>query len=167
MAVHRTINLTSPTALDSPQEHPHHTQSRPQKSLSKSRTARTLLICLIITLIINCFYYSSVLQGFERHHIHHALIVPLHRPLVSADYRLAELQCDKYGGPALSDAQEMVYWQDIESDAKFASPFNRDTEEQYLTFEPDEGGFNNMRMAMETVLALAHAMGRTLVLVRL
>jgi hypothetical protein len=80
---------------------------------------------------------------------------------------LAELQCDKYGGPALSDAQEMVYWQDIESDAKFASPFNRDTEEQYLTFEPDEGGFNNMRMAMETVLALAHAMGRTLVLVRL
>jgi len=34
----------------------------------------------------------------------------------------------------------------------------------YMTFEPDEGGFNNIRMAYETVLALAHAMGRTLVL---
>ena len=31
-------------------------------------------------------------------------------------------------------------------------------------FEPDRGGFNNIRMAMETVLALAFAMGRTLVL---
>jgi GDP-fucose protein O-fucosyltransferase len=35
---------------------------------------------------------------------------------------------------------------------------------QYLTFEPDEGGWNNIRMAMETVLAMAAAMGRTLVL---
>jgi GDP-fucose protein O-fucosyltransferase len=35
---------------------------------------------------------------------------------------------------------------------------------QYLTFEPDAGGWNNIRMAMETVLAMAVAMGRTLVL---
>lgn len=35
---------------------------------------------------------------------------------------------------------------------------------QYLTFEPDEGGWNNIRMAMETVLAMAAAMGRILVL---
>jgi hypothetical protein len=35
-----------------------------------------------------------------------------------------------------------------------------------MTFEPDGGGFNNIRMAMETVLAIAHASGRTLVLVR-
>jgi GDP-fucose protein O-fucosyltransferase len=39
-----------------------------------------------------------------------------------------------------------------------------DQTEQYLTFEPDEGGWNNIRMAMETVLAMAVAMGRTLVL---
>ena len=39
-----------------------------------------------------------------------------------------------------------------------------DGSEQYLTFEPDGGGWNNIRMAMETVLAMAAAMGRTLVL---
>jgi hypothetical protein len=39
-----------------------------------------------------------------------------------------------------------------------------DGTEQFLTFEPDEGGWNNIRMAMETVLAMAVAMGRTLVL---
>jgi hypothetical protein len=33
-----------------------------------------------------------------------------------------------------------------------------------MTFEPDGGGWNNIRMAMETVVVLAHAMGRTLVL---
>ena len=35
---------------------------------------------------------------------------------------------------------------------------------RYLTFEPDGGGWNNIRMAMETVLVLALATGRTLVL---
>ena len=33
-----------------------------------------------------------------------------------------------------------------------------------MTFDPDAGGFNNIRMSMETVFGLAHAMGRTLVL---
>lgn len=35
----------------------------------------------------------------------------------------------------------------------------------YMTVEPDEGGFNNIWMAYEIVLALAHAMGLPLVLV--
>lgn len=34
-----------------------------------------------------------------------------------------------------------------------------------LRFVHNFRGFNNIRMAMETVLAMAHAMGRTLVLV--
>ena len=33
-----------------------------------------------------------------------------------------------------------------------------------MTFEPDGGGWNNIRMAMETVVGLAIATGRTLVL---
>jgi hypothetical protein len=33
-----------------------------------------------------------------------------------------------------------------------------------MTFEPDGGGWNNIRMAMETVVGLAVATGRTLVL---
>jgi hypothetical protein len=35
---------------------------------------------------------------------------------------------------------------------------------QYLTFEPDGGGFNNIRMSLETVITMAVAMGRVLVL---
>lgn len=35
---------------------------------------------------------------------------------------------------------------------------------QYLTISSDGGGWNNIRMAMETVVVMAHAMGRTLVM---
>ena len=75
---------------------------------------------------------------------------------------LAGLSCADHGGPLDSLAQEMVYWEDIPSDNRHVSPFY--APERYLTFEPDHGGFNNIRMAMETVVALAYAMGRTLVL---
>lgn len=76
--------------------------------------------------------------------------------------KLAGLSCESFGGPSNEIAKEMVYWEDIESDSSFVSPFYR--EDSYLTFEADAGGWNNIRMAMETVLALAFAMGRTLVL---
>eukprot|EP00980_Cylindrotheca_fusiformis_P020765 scaffold7755_cov104-Cylindrotheca_fusiformis.AAC.10 len=58
----------------------------------------------------------------------------------------------------------MVYWEDIPSDENFISPFYRPGETKYLTFEPDGGGWNNIRMAMESVIGLAIAMGRTLVM---
>jgi GDP-fucose protein O-fucosyltransferase len=35
---------------------------------------------------------------------------------------------------------------------------------KYITFEPDVGGWNNIRMQMESVLVMAAATGRTLVL---
>ena len=83
--------------------------------------------------------------------------------------RMAELDCKAYGGPSPEDAQEMVYWRDIPSDSLYVSPFfktNRKQNEQreYLTFEPDGGGWNNIRMAMESTIALSVAMGRTLVM---
>jgi GDP-fucose protein O-fucosyltransferase len=55
---------------------------------------------------------------------------------------------------------------EIPSDSHYQSPFHvrPDQEEQYMTFEPDGGGWNNIRMAMETVVGLAIATGRTLVL---
>ena len=69
-------------------------------------------------------------------------------------------------------AQEMVYWQDIPSDTQYQSPFHQINQREqqnggrtkYMTFEPDGGGWNNIRMAMETILGLAVATGRVLVL---
>lgn len=78
---------------------------------------------------------------------------------------LAGLTCSDHGGPADNIAAEMVYWEDIPSDSQFKSPIGQhDTTKKYLTFEPDGGGFNNIRMSLETIVVMAHAMGRTLVM---
>ena len=79
-----------------------------------------------------------------------------------SSHPIAGLSCSDHGGPSDGLAEEMIFWSDIESDSKYRSPFY--DPEKYVTFEPDHGGWNNIRMAMETVLVLAHAMGRTLVL---
>jgi hypothetical protein len=93
---------------------------------------------------------------------HDALPMELH---LGSELNLAEMNCDAFGGPSRSaDAQEMVYWADIPSDALYQSPFRHSTETKYLTFEPDGGGWNNIRMAMESVIGLSIAMGRTLVM---
>jgi hypothetical protein len=79
--------------------------------------------------------------------------------------KIAGLNCDRFGGPSEEIAAEMVYWRDIPNDAQYHSPYaNYGQSPKYLTFEPDEGGWNNIRMSMETATTLAHAMGRILVL---
>ena len=60
--------------------------------------------------------------------------------------RLAGLSCKKYGGPSEADAKEMVYWRDIPADNRHVSPFYKSGRAQYLSFEPDFGGWNNIRM---------------------
>ncbi|KAL3785875.1 hypothetical protein HJC23_008763 [Cyclotella cryptica] len=78
---------------------------------------------------------------------------------------LAGLSCTDHGGPSDELAAEMVYWEDIPSDSNFKSPIGaNDKTNKYLTFEPDGGGFNNIRMSMETIVVMAHAMGRILVM---
>jgi len=78
------------------------------------------------------------------------------------------LECQAYGGPSDEFAhKEMVYWQNIHSDSQYTSPFyNNDnrTISQYLIVETERASFNTMRMAFEVAAVLAHAMGRTLVL---
>ncbi len=75
-------------------------------------------------------------------------------------HNIANLSCEAYGGPSNEDAEEMVYWEDIPKDALHMSPFhphNKITDvttpiTQFLTFEPDAGGWNNIRMAMGTCI---------------
>mmetsp|Transcript_38921 Transcript_38921/g.44490 ORF Transcript_38921/g.44490 Transcript_38921/m.44490 type:complete len:1187 (+) Transcript_38921:96-3656(+) len=78
------------------------------------------------------------------------------------------------------NVDDMAYWNDPQGtrDQNFLSPFSmQDIDEQqhqpngsknrqrrYLTFEPDPGGWNNIRMSMEIIFAIAAATGRTLVL---
>jgi GDP-fucose protein O-fucosyltransferase len=80
-------------------------------------------------------------------------------------HKIAGLNCDRFGGPSDDIAADVVYWRDIPDDAMYESPYKSyGPTDKYLTFEPDEGGWNNIRMSMETATTLAHAMGRTLVL---
>ncbi|CAM9595249.1 unnamed protein product, partial [Hapterophycus canaliculatus] len=77
-----------------------------------------------------------------------------------------ELRCE--GGEPDVD---LSYWKDIPQDKTYESPWGAPARKareqgmpQYVTFEPDNGGFNNIRMAMETVLVFARETGRTLVM---
>lgn len=61
----------------------------------------------------------------------------------------------------------IVYWrtwrdEELAWSSSFKSKHGEDP--KYVTFEPDEGGFNNIRMALEIVVVFALATGRTLVL---
>jgi len=72
------------------------------------------------------------------------------------------IQCDGV------DADSLAYWNDPrgEFDVKFETPFKNSQAKkpQYITFEPDSGGWNNIRMSMEIIFVFAAATGRTLVL---
>jgi len=63
----------------------------------------------------------------------------------NVDHDVAGLSCEAYGGPSKEVAQELVYWEDIPTDSDFVSPFYEHGHEKYLTFEPDGGGWNNIR----------------------
>lgn len=80
------------------------------------------------------------------------------------DSLVAELNCDKHGGPSDAIAKEMVYWEHIPSDSQYVSPLKTPGVAKYITFEPGNAGWDNARLAMETAIAMSLAMGRTLVL---
>lgn len=60
----------------------------------------------------------------------------------------------------------VTFWKDpTPADLAYVTPYaDAAGDEKYVTFEPDVGGWNNIRMQMELVLVLAFATGRTLVL---
>jgi hypothetical protein len=62
---------------------------------------------------------------------------------------------------------EIIYWRVVPHDIDYESPITPHHgvhDDRYLTFEYDQGGWNNIRMGMESLIVAAHAMGRTLVI---
>ncbi|KAL3913639.1 MAG: hypothetical protein SGILL_006408, partial [Bacillariaceae sp.] len=82
-------------------------------------------------------------KALEEHHAQHEQVeAQTNEELIH--HQIANLNCDKYGGPSQEKAQEMVYWEDIPQDAQYMSPFHRKKRQggkmsltQFLTFEPD------------------------------
>lgn len=74
--------------------------------------------------------------------------------------RPGHIECD-------INVDDMAYWNDPQGniDRDFQSPFATSSpENNYITFEPDPGGWNNIRMSTEIFFVMAAATGRTLVL---
>lgn len=77
--------------------------------------------------------------------------------------RRAHIDCD-------IPVDALAYWNDPvgERDLHYTTPFRSKNlspgQIQYITFTPDRGGWNNVRMSMEIIFVLAAATGRTLVL---
>lgn len=62
-------------------------------------------------------------------------------------------------------ADLVTFWKPTSvADMEYISPFAVTGLDKYVTFEPDVGGWNNIRMQMETVVVFAAATGRILVL---
>uniref|UniRef100_A0A7S3DMJ3 Uncharacterized protein n=1 Tax=Entomoneis paludosa TaxID=265537 RepID=A0A7S3DMJ3_9STRA len=70
----------------------------------------------------------------------------------------AQVKCD-------INVDSLAYWNDPagKRDLDFKSPFGL-SKEQYISFTPDPGGWNNVRMSMEILFVLAAITNRTLVL---
>lgn len=83
------------------------------------------------------------------------------RVLDSDQERKGVLMCN---GSAIDS--EVIYWKIVQGDDSYESPItphHGQHDDRYLTFEYDAGGWNNVRMGMECLIVVAHAMGRTLV----
>mmetsp|Transcript_6259 Transcript_6259/g.9354 ORF Transcript_6259/g.9354 Transcript_6259/m.9354 type:complete len:451 (-) Transcript_6259:1628-2980(-) len=106
-------------------------------------------------------FYLNKLKGIN--HVDAELPVQLESTIPSTAIEsepppLHELDCPH--------AELVTFWKKTtKADLQYKSPYNDfGPAKKYVTFEPDVGGWNNIRMQMELVLVFAYATGRTLVL---
>lgn len=79
--------------------------------------------------------------------------------------------CDLNFPPSCSISKNLIrYWEENTTDC-FQSPLRRTSglqadirDRRYLVFQPDLGGWNNIRMALEVAILFAHFTGRILVM---
>ena len=155
-------------------------RTKARRGLAWSHVVAFLLGCCVSTMILTMFHgtllhdvqhFEQELTGGDSHNLHKVVVASSsakkkqvkveeveHIAMLDEDrnihqHDVAGLDCTVHGGPnEPSAAQEMVYWKDLPLDNEFVSPFRSANKRQYLTFEPDGGGWNNIRMSMETVL---------------
>lgn len=126
-------------------------KSSKQKSASSGNQTLYFLALIVLfgclSLGLNVLFHSSGQGGLDQQKDRAIFMDSFSNGMANTEakdtgHKLAGLNCDAHGGPAKDIAAEMVYWEDIPSDAAHISPFKRTSgPKQYLTFEPDGGGW--------------------------
>ena len=139
-----------------------------------------LVIATSLLFIMTSFSLVSVSSpGNPSGGVQGGLLSPVTTGGGSAEEKLhtSSLFCPGLTSPGdIAAAEELVYWEDIRADETFLSPYaaaahikglkgnSGETQRKYITFERDRGGWNNIRMSLETIIVIALSTGRTLVI---
>ena len=146
------------------------TKARIRRDLQK----RLFIFFVIFSSLVSICYF--IVFHVELSSLEFFTSTQLHRTNKKSASEYPTLNCANYGGPRYNDpndnyANEMVYWKNVDShDSSFRSPYlptsneGEPVQEKFLTFEPDDAGWNNVRMGFETIVIIALITGRTLVL---
>lgn len=129
------------------------------------RLARLFIAIILVALLLLIVGIVLVFDD-EEHLFTLRQTLHLNSRLFNADFvqnplRLNETSenCDE------KELAQVKYWEFMAEDEIWTSPYKDiGPKNKYVVFEPDEGGWNNLRMGFESVVAIAYSTGRTLVL---